>query len=318
MYRKLKRLSLIVRYIHNWPYILSTYIYFRIVKPPKCELHIKWRFSNCPTLLESCYIHHLSKLLELVEALNAKYDPCTDTLEYTYNNILFKWPQILSSAHKITGNYDSFIDTIKHTFVDNEWGFLDVEGATVLDIGGYIGDTALYFIGRGAKKVVVYEANPLLCSYLEQVIAENSLDNIVDIRCKAIAPPTENTPNKFMLCIPAYRGTLMAASARLVSSEKECQSRQMVYDAKIVEVDIEPANILPRTDIAKIDCEGCEYHIVSVMEEPIYSEMGLEFHGDPKPLVDKLKNLGYNVRVLSTKSDPMYGSIGFIHAILKH
>jgi len=312
-------MSLIARYVRNWPYILTMYIYSKIMQPRKCELSIKWRFSNCPTLLKSCHIHHLSKLLELIEALNAKYEPCTDTLEYIYNNTLFKWPRILSSAYKITRNYDSFIDAIKYTFVDNEWEFLNVEEATVLDIGGYIGDTALYFIGRGAKKVIVYEANPLLCSYLEQVIAENNLVNIVDTRCKAIAPPTENTSNKFILCIPACRDALIALSARLVSSEKECQALQTMYDnVKIVEVDIEPANVLPRTDVAKFNCEGCEYYIVSVMEEPIYNEIGLHFHGDPKPLVDKLESLGYNTRVFGTKPDPVYDRVGFIHAVLRY
>ena len=42
-------------------------------------------------------------------------------------------------------------------FLNEAYPFLPVNGKTVIDIGGYIGDTAIYFIMKGAKKVIALE-----------------------------------------------------------------------------------------------------------------------------------------------------------------
>jgi hypothetical protein len=37
-------------------------------------------------------------------------------------------------------------------FVDEEWGFLDVNGRVVVDVGAFVGDSSIYFALKGAKK----------------------------------------------------------------------------------------------------------------------------------------------------------------------
>jgi len=44
-------------------------------------------------------------------------------------------------------------------FGEQAYRFMDVKGKTVHDIGGSIGDSAVYFLLRGAKEVIIYEAD---------------------------------------------------------------------------------------------------------------------------------------------------------------
>jgi hypothetical protein len=53
----------------------------------------------------------------------------------------------------------------------------------------------------------------------------------------------------------------------------------------------------------KLDCEGCEYEILRDLAQEIYVRIGaivMEFHQDPKPLIEKLRNLNYKVSVDKT------------------
>ncbi|MGC9136980.1 MAG: hypothetical protein ACP5H6_09045, partial [Caldivirga sp.] len=38
-------------------------------------------------------------------------------------------------------------------FVDKEWGFLSVNGRTVIDVSAFVGDSSIYFALRGAKEM---------------------------------------------------------------------------------------------------------------------------------------------------------------------
>src|SRR5215472_2163586 len=46
---------------------------------------------------------------------------------------------------------------VSHRFVGGEYGDLDVRDAMVVDVGAFIGDTALYFVEGGAYRVLAYE-----------------------------------------------------------------------------------------------------------------------------------------------------------------
>lgn len=46
------------------------------------------------------------------------------------------------------------------TFLEQPYGILDVKGRDVVDVGAYIGDTALYFRLKGAKRIYAFEPYP--------------------------------------------------------------------------------------------------------------------------------------------------------------
>jgi|GEM_PF-1479610 len=59
---------------------------------------------------------------------------------------------------------------------------VDVKGRTVVDVGAGIGDSPIYFVLNGAKKVYAFDVNVW---YLEKNIRENNVKDVVEpIRCE--------------------------------------------------------------------------------------------------------------------------------------
>lgn len=50
-------------------------------------------------------------------------------------------------------------------------------------------------------------------------------------------------------------------------------------------------------DFIKIDCEGCEYDVLPNLDLTRVSEVVMEYHSKPEPLVEVLKNRGFNAKV---------------------
>ena len=63
-------------------------------------------------------------------------------------------------------NYDSkkqlnnTLGMIKEQFIEEQYGWLDVKGKDVIDIGANVGDSAIYFALKGAKHVYAFEPYP--------------------------------------------------------------------------------------------------------------------------------------------------------------
>ena len=64
-------------------------------------------------------------------------------------------------------------------FAQRDYDGLPVEGYTVVDIGAAVGDTAIIFALRGAKKVVGYELNKRYFEMAMRNIKLNNLENII-------------------------------------------------------------------------------------------------------------------------------------------
>ena len=61
----------------------------------------------------------------------------------------------------------------------NEYGFIDVRGRVVTDIGAFVGDSAIYFILRGAKKVYAIEPHPGAYQEMLENIRLNNMESKV-------------------------------------------------------------------------------------------------------------------------------------------
>ena len=49
----------------------------------------------------------------------------------------------------------------------------------------------------------------------------------------------------------------------------------------------------------KLDCEGCEYEVISDLPEEVYrhiDDIVMEYHKNSVPITNRLKELGYNVK----------------------
>jgi FkbM family methyltransferase len=69
------------------------------------------------------------------------------------------------------------MDFLGYVFLRNYYDFdIDYQGKTILDIGAYIGDTALFFWRRGAAKVICYEPVEAFFFWLQQNISLNGIN----------------------------------------------------------------------------------------------------------------------------------------------
>jgi len=161
---------------------------------------------------------------------------------------------------------------------------LDVEGKVVLDVGAGFGETAIYFLERGAKLVVAFEPCP---NMFREMLANLALNGLLDRVVAINAGVGGESAYRTLLCPRPTRAPLMSFDRILRS--------------------------LPTGVVVKMDCEGCEYEAILSASSDNLKKVGdwsVEYHGNPEPLVKKLEASGFEVYV----KGPWAWSVGFIRA----
>lgn len=182
----------------------------------------------------------------------------------------------------LLGGAQEYHVPLREVFADQAYSWLDVPGREVLDIGAFIGDSAIYFAVRGARRVLAVEPFPASFRLLQANIAANGLDNLVTTVCAGAGcdgsvevPPgtsgisTELTFSPSGVAVPTYSlGTLLA----------RCDWE---LDA-----------------VAKIDCEGGEYPLLmcaSAGDLRRFRRYLVEYHYGIQGLARKLADAGFDV-----------------------
>ncbi|MGQ9478514.1 MAG: FkbM family methyltransferase, partial [Thermoproteota archaeon] len=116
---------------------------------------------------------------------------------------------------------------------------IDCRDKIVVDIGGYIGETALFFLHRGASHVHVYE--PIFTHLVELNLRINDVGDRVTVHPYGIW----------------WKGGTLGIKEEGTGSGLRCG------DKEIYVIPLEEA--LKQADIVKIDCEGCEYSLLMTL-----------------------------------------------------
>ena len=171
---------------------------------------------------------------------------------------------------------DGLILTIRRNYMDAAIlaeVFLDncyVRGLTipdqpiVVDIGGYIGDFALYAANRlNARKVVVCEPSPRNWVLLKKNVANNHYEDRVEMVNKAVTDGEDvmlnvDAPDRGQARVSAYYG----------SNNLDRRTVPGVTLASLVE-----DYGLRVIDLLKIDCEGGEYTILSTTPTEVFDRI---------------------------------------------
>ncbi len=184
------------------------------------------------------------------------------------------------------------IKILKYTFIHGEYGkyLPDIKGKIILDIGGYIGDTAVYFSNLGASTVYVYEPHPVLYQILAKNIELNNLKNIIAINCGA------SNKNEIMFTMEDnfYDGPTGAFGLK-PSREREGKMIEMkaLSFKEIIE------NI-GEIDFMKMDCEGCEFQALLSCDRihlKKIRKMVVEYHRNPEKIIKHLEDSGFFVEL---------------------
>jgi len=199
---------------------------------------------------------------------------------------------------------DAFV--LGETFLDGEYDFLRpyLAGAAVLDIGAYIGDTAVLFAHYGARTIVAFEPHPELYQLAKKNIALNRLESQVILRHEGVA----GKDGELRIREDSDAGA-SAAFGLYESDRGKTIGLRLVSINKIIAE-------LGTIDVLKMDCEGAEFEIFEALPENELKKIkaiGLEYHRDPKLIIAKLENAGFVVKVVP---DPESNQ-GLLFAVLK-
>jgi FkbM family methyltransferase len=139
------------------------------------------------------------------------------------------------------------VESLMAYFLECEKGVYDYDynGKTVLDVGGFCGETAVFFASKGAKKVVVYEPVKMHHGLIRKNVRINRVN--AELHEEGIGEKNSEVSIN-------YEETGLGFG--LPSNGK-----------KILTIDIRSAAgiiVQSKADVAKIDCEGAEISLVNV------------------------------------------------------
>jgi FkbM family methyltransferase len=161
----------------------------------------------------------------------------------------------------------------------------DLKDKIIVDVGAFVGDTALYYANFGAI-VYAYEPHPVNFYWLKKNIELNpQLKGKIKIFNEAVGkdeeieiPVVENIDRTFSIYGQVKRKTLKIKS---VSLKKILQE-----------------NNLDKPYLLKADCKGCEDYIIEDDAISKFEKVKIEYTGFNRPKVDyiinKLKSKGFS------------------------
>jgi FkbM family methyltransferase len=196
----------------------------------------------------------------------------------------------------LTARYGKTADlfVLKETYFDKIYDG-DYDGNFVIDVGGYIGETALFFAQRGARRVFCVEPSPDNLRLLEQNISQSSFkDKIVIIRAAIL---DKDGGVEFYMNRQEPLGNHVASYHDFMKyytrSDLKCEVQAMSFQSLLEYTGLE------EVDVVKLDCEGSEYDILLGTPDSVLKRVRkyiIEYHNGPDVLVKRLDELGYKVR----------------------
>jgi FkbM family methyltransferase len=200
--------------------------------------------------------------------------------------------------------FKHFYGSTYEVFVNEDYKFLNVKDKNVFDIGVFVGDSSIYFILKGAKKVYAIEPHPDAYNEMLENIKLNNMEN------KII--PINMGINYEKDYVSIYKSVSDTQGALLKSEGDGIK----VPAGKLSDI-IDKYNI--DAQILKMDCEGCEYDIILKDYDTIkeFEEIGFEYHTcntkvPVSKLLEKLNN-DFECKIIDRKSK----NIGLVHCIRK-
>jgi FkbM family methyltransferase len=195
--------------------------------------------------------------------------------------------------------------TIFQVFNDDNYEQLNVKGRVVIDVGAYIGDSAIYFALKGARKVIAIEPHPGAFAEMLDNIKLNNLEGVIVPVNAGLA----SKPGK--ICIEN-----VSVSDTSETHHKPGDCPNAVPAVTLGEL-ISRFGVDPSDAVLKMDCEGCEFDVILNDYEHVrlFRELVFEYHPRfvNKSLDDLLNVLGkdYKCDIRGNKD------LGIMHCIKK-
>ena len=170
--------------------------------------------------------------------------------------------------------YAHLVMILKEVFVKRPYDYYSVQDKTVVDVGAYLGETAIRFMGMGAKNVICYEPYKS-GALIEANCVLNEIKKVKVVRAAISASRGRHfNPGLF------NHGTTEF-------EETGGEGRTMTLE-----------DIAAKDAVLKLDCEGAEHEILSTASNATirkFSAIMMEAHERIDDLVQRLVECGFNI-----------------------
>jgi len=165
-----------------------------------------------------------------------------------------------------------------------------LRGREVVDVGANVGDTALYFVLNGARKVIAVEPLPNVAKCAEENVRLSGATDKVKVLNAALSNEPVGVPCDYDVLSSRYFSTLKGSGPCKVPGITLGDLLNMVDDPYLL----------------KMDCEGCEAQVILGSErERLRAFEHIIFEAHPEitgvsndKLLASLKELGFECRPL--------------------
>jgi len=238
-----------------------------IVKPQEAPFLLTTVLSLAPYV---CRLQSLGK--------KASINMSSDKVSLEVNGTSVAFGLYCVSAH-------SFIDTFAAGDYEVPEVLSGLKGRDVIDVGANVGDTALYFVLNGARKVIAVEPLPNVAKCAEENVRLSGATDKVRVINAALSNEPVSVPCNIDMWSSGYFSTLSSSGPCKVPGVTLSDLLNMVDDPYLL----------------KMDCEGCEAQVILGPERErlrAFEHIVFETHpqitgvGDEK-LLASLKELGF-------------------------
>jgi len=157
-----------------------------------------------------------------------------------------------------------FIDS----FLSEDYHDVNAYNKVIIDVGAYVGDSAIYFVLKGARRVIAIEPHPSAYSEMLDNIKINNLEGVITPVNVGLA----SKPGK--VCIGDVNVEVTSVTYH---GPGDCPN---AVPAVTLSELINKFGIDPSDAVLKMDCEGCEYDIILNDYEHVrlFRELIFEYH----------------------------------------
>ena len=211
----------------------------------------------------------------------------------------FQWNEEQDEMHVLYNNKEIVMKHIFEdgdfagVFIDDEYSEIDVNNRLVIDIGASICDSALYFILKGANKVMAFEPVPkVFLMGLDNIVSNNLKETIV-YRNEAVGDTCK--------LLNIDDSDFIAGGSALRLSRNGTEIRQVTLTSILDSIQVNREGA-----ILKLDCEGCEYALFSEVDTSLLKKLDtivLEYHNGLQYLPNLLKNHGFKSQKIKPKTE---------------
>lgn len=279
MFKKIKTLSQIIKVVKNWPTVILGR--FNLLNEKEVL------FRNKQIFLLRKGRDNWNKLMTLVRFYNSFPDAKVGNGEVDF---IFRGLNLKLQY----GDHD--LDMIQSIFGEEEYRELteaDIRNKTVVDIGAAIGDTALYFMSRGASKVISFELFPYSYDLACKNIYNNNFKEAVIINNVGV-----DGRAGVVKIDPEYKNSFG-------DSIDNCKNEDQGRSVRITTLDDIVEEFNPQQALLKVDCEGCEQAIILNSKEDSlnrFSTIVLDYDKGYKKIKNRLEGLGFKVELFPSRS----------------